>query len=354
MITLIRKTARLWWVAAALMCLRCGDSNMLSPGGVNYSVAVGTFGGPWIFEVDLLTNNVDSFRLSDEPIHRMVSSGKSRRLYVPFADSVALIELGESSGSSLWRGYPSGGISLSRNEKYLAVFGPEFAIIDLSDGSTVFNDVDGIWSGAFSSDEEYFYAIVPPPNILSRVIQRIDLKQKTATKIGELPEECFAQIIASKQPGRFYLHYPYGKFTYKFVHFDALLDTVLFSAILRPGYGRMAVSEDEDYLFLTNPGTFVGDPEYPEPVPFIEVYDCQGHQFFELISTQGMYGDDWDATSDYIGEIEVTGDGRYVVGLGEVGRGIIVIGTATLAPERYLKFARRRSISAYITTHPRF
>jgi hypothetical protein len=271
-------------------------------------------------------------------------------MYVPLRDSVAVIEIGAVSGTSIWPTGVEAGVIVSRGERYIALLGNDLRILRSSDWAVVFHDTSAVFRGCFSVDENKFYAVVPTPPSGRKVLQ-IAIADSTVSDLGVLPDGGLPQIIASKEQGRFYLYYGTGAYTSKFVHYDVTHDTVLYERTLQPGDGGMAITPDERYLFYTSPGQIITNPGGPEGWPYIGVYDCRTLQALPDLSTAGVYDTSGQSIEEIMKLLQVTSDGKWLVGLSLYGKNFALINASTVSIQTRANLGTTHTLNS-LTTHP--
>lgn len=328
----------------------CSDPGPVQSVDSEFSVVISDLTTRWVYELRLRDLSVDSFQLAEQPLQKPVASGRSRRLFVPFADSVAVVNLGASTGSGIWPAPAEAGISVSGDERYLAVFGFQLVVLRLSDGKIVFQDTTNVLRGSFSPDERFLYAVWPHGSG-GRSVRQIDLADSSVADLGLLPNGGLPQIVASREVGRFYIYQSVGAYTYVFTHYDVMHDSALYTRQLQPGEGTMVVTPDEEFVFYTSPGSIISNGNAAPPWPFVGVYDCAGHYAVTDISTSGIYDSTGQTIDEAMKSLQMTADGRWLTGLSLLGDHLIKISSPALAVEIRTGLGKPHTSNS-LTTHP--
>ena len=264
----------------------------------------------WIFAYHPLTNTVDSFYwLTEGP---MIVSADGRKLYCrpDGSSTVAAVDLDSiQCGDTLAVDHMlpfNSVVAVSPNNQFMAVLDSGyngFSIVRASDYSVIFQDTVAVgFSGTFTQDSRRFYGggVVVDLNVAPSVIRR------WSCPFGRLD-----YLIPSKDESVWYLMVKVSLFfDFQFLVYDPNADSVLFNHYLTPGLGEIKLAPDSRVLF-TNPGTgpiAIG----PHPPPFFHVYDPETNSANDTIWATGVCS---LVEASPIGELVITPDGRWLVGI---------------------------------------
>ncbi|MEW5795382.1 MAG: hypothetical protein AB1772_03380 [Candidatus Zixiibacteriota bacterium] len=131
------------------------------------------------------------------------------------------------------------------------------------------------------------------------------------------------QIVPSPDGSKWYLYQAtYGH--QRFAVYDVAADSIIFSEILWPGSGDLAITPDGKYVFYTNPGDMIwgaGDP-------YVHRYNASTNEAESPVSTVGLFDPPYEWGIP-IGQVAVTPDGHWLAANGGDYPFIIRIDLAT-------------------------
>jgi|GEM_PF-1495621 len=276
-------------------------------------------GGGMCYGYHPLTSQVDSFWLPAGAWWGMAVSSDGTILYVVAKNDIILVvDLDTETIITELPYEAKGGVAVSPDGQLVAILGDDLYILNTSDYSLVFHDTSEVKKGVFSSDSRSLYCTNDVTGTGSYLAYKVDLDNDfLVTRRGFVGGNTIG-VIPSQDEERWFVYLYRGDFTGFFKVYDVETDSIIFSEFITPGGGYMALTPDGKYLFYTNPGGLLFGP--PPPSSFT-AFDVEANDIYQVISTAGI--PDCMPMPEYfpVGEIAITPDGRWLIGLGAVGCG---------------------------------
>lgn len=343
----------LLWLILVLIGLGCSDKGT-QPKPITgetrfFFTDVNTNGT--IFEFDLPSFTLDSFDLPLK-INGMTVTPEGKQLIISAGssfgapDSTVSYDIETGLFSPFWP--ESRGFAFSPDGSKVAIRGKPFTILDRSSLSPIFADTSlGLFT-VFSTDSKKLYGF----SILSSSSQviTIDMENNFQTSWRQVGANLNG-LRVSVDDSLWYLMKARSQCTWSFDVFDVVADSIIFTTSIQPGWGTMAVTPDNKYVFFTRTGGIIGIG-CPEDPATISVYDVDNNSIVKEISTRTFIpvGPDSVLIDVPVSDIRVSADGRWLVGLGLPQTSfVVVIDISTLSVVHY-EFTARTKHLAFLTT----
>lgn len=257
-----------------------------------------------LFEYHPTTKVLDSFDLAYMPYKGVTVSADGSRLYLADRNSVVVLDTDSFSFIAELPYHSNSPVAVSPDNELIAVVGNDLQILRTSDYSVDFSDTSGVWSGRFSADSKTFYC-------LSNGIYRLDLSNDSFPVVRKsFANRGVIHVVPSTDQTTWFLyHHLPSTFVYAFEVYDVALDSVLFSEVLVPGAGEIAITPDGRYAFYSNPGTLLIGP--PAPSEFT-IFDIRNNSVDEVVETSHVI-DSLTPHMFLVGSMAVTPDGKWLV-----------------------------------------
>lgn len=218
------------------------------------------------------------------------------------------------------------------SSKYLVTHQNDYlSILRQSDLSLILQDTFQVRSAFISKDNRMFYGLVGSPN--QDTIVSFSLDRFREPVLTRLPHGSGRQIIPIDGGKRFLLYLQYRTFDWAFAVYDVPLDSFVYWHLLTPGWGEMAVTPDEHYAVITNPGTWLLGP--PPPSSFL-IYDLQAPDSAIEVDVRTIIPD----TMLYedrmpLSDVAITPDGKRALVVGKNGGHFVIYNFETKSLESY-------------------
>jgi hypothetical protein len=171
----------------------------------------------------------------------------------------------------------------------------------------VFEDtIVGVWHPVFSADGSYLYAI--GPDSLCPSIYELDLRHGFHSRLICMSDTYpIRKVVPSRdRKWLFMFRHIYNSHMYLDVY-DREGDSLNFRDLVAPGYGDMAVSPDNKYLYFTGPGNIFDWP--PVSYSFAR-YSIREHKIDSfIVAGSCLFG---EPTGVMGSDLAMTPDGRYL------------------------------------------
>lgn len=276
-------------------------------------------GGGMCYGYHPLTSQVDSFSLPAGAWWGMTVSSDGTILYVVAKNDIILVvDLDTETIITELPYEAKGGVAVSPDGQLVAILGDDLYILNTSDYSLVFHDTSKVLNGVFSSDGRSLYCTADQTGTGSYHAYKVDLENDFLVTREWFADGMVVRILPSVDQQKWFLYLCCSDFCSFFEVYDVECDSIIFSEFITPGGGYMALTPDGKYLFYTNPGGLLFGP--PPPSSFT-AFDVEANDIYQVISTAGI--PDCMPMPEYfpVGEIAITPDGRWLIGLGAVGCG---------------------------------
>ena len=254
------------------------------------------------------TGTIDSFHLPFKVDFRrdgMRSTADGRQLYVSTRDSTMVLDLATGE-LSMFSSDGAREVAFSADGQLMAIQGDELSIVRTSDQSLVYFDTSATSWGVFSANSQSFYAV---SNYAAYKVSLDSSFAVTRKSFGTL-----YRILPSIDECKWFLIVG-GGIGYCFGVYDPVADSVVFWDSCSPGFGDMALTPDNRYLFFAKP-TDCRDM-FPDWIPSIVAFDVENNRIHTEINPIGFYfynGDSISVDLD-IADLQITPDGRWLVGI---------------------------------------
>lgn len=274
-----------------------------------------------LFSYNPATRSLDSsvfpFRITG-----IKATPDGRELYLITMDSTVIYDLKSKTITVFSR--PQVSVAFSPDGLLYVRQGRPIQVLRRTDDSAIFQDTSLAFGVHFSDDNRIIVGMTPSASGSKSIGYRADLNSSSdifrRTFAGNL------MLILPTTDGAkwFLLELVFGDI-WSFETYDVSTDSIVFSMNFAPGWGWMALTPDNKYLFYTNPGDIIshGGPESPNT---ITVFDVERNTILKEIPTGTLVPtDSGDVWMDFpVSLIHVTADGRWLVGLGAYPFGIVV------------------------------
>jgi len=258
------------------------------------------------FAYHTLSQRLDTFYVPGTRVYDMNTSADGRRLYISYSDKTRvistvdhrpLVDLPYSGGY---------GVTVSPDNRYIAVHSGNLRILSTRDYSVVFEDTLAFWRTAFSANGHTLYAFGPASPC--RLVYRLDLRNGFQSDFICVPDDIpISRVVPSIDEKLLFMFRSLGSCNMLFDVFDVAGDSLVFRDLVAPGCGDMVVSPDNRYVFFTGPGDLHG---WPPPAYSIARYSIEDRTVDSLVfwSICGS-----DLPSGAIGsDLAITPDGRFL------------------------------------------
>ncbi len=285
------------------------------------------------------TGKIDSFHLPFA-VRGMQSTANGRQLYITTLDSTMVFDIATGELSTYLSDGPRA-TYFSPDGKLMAVSGGDLTILRIADQSLVYFDTSTVYGGIFSADSKSFYGLTPVGG--DGIVYRVSLDSGFAVTrkafIGSVEE-----IIPSADESKWFLYKWVTAYHWQFEVYDVLADSIIFTKTFCPGYGWMALTPDNKYLFYTQPGPQFGGVDPCERPRTITVFDVNNNVIHSEIKVSSFYFFEGDSIPfDLpIGEVYVTPDGDWLVGLSCCGIGLFIA-----LDINHLEIARHENVGTF-------
>jgi len=275
----------------------------------------------WYYGYQPSANEVDSFYLPLQAQNEIAASADGQYLYISRTSSIAVAEIESRTIIEL---LPYDGSPIpSPDGQWLAIIGPQTRILKASDNSQVYFDDRPSFAGSFSVDGGKFHYI-HGSGISDRYLSSVDIGDDFSVNdiLLDIPSGVVLKSRISPDELSLYLYLQTNDCSAAFCVYDMIGDTVSFRHDFNPGNGDLAITPDGSRVFYSNPGEMVGLGECPIPAPEFYMYHILAGQSV-TISTLNIF-QDLDRPELWIGGLETTPDGKWLVAGEMAGSGVIL------------------------------
>ncbi len=257
------------------------------------------------FRYHSATKRVDTLNIPYNSRAGFAVSADGSRLYL--SDGIKTVVMTSDSFQVIAEIPYGGGVSVSPDNRFVAIVGIGIVMLSTKDYSLVFSDSIPVMRGKFSRDSRTFYCI-SSPNVI-----KVDIGNSTF----DLTAKFFAGaalrwIIPSVDENKWILYRQFQTFGYLFEVYDVAQDSIVYQELLSPGAGDIEVTPDGRYVFYTNPGTLLFGPP-PGP---LAVFDIERNSVIDTILTPSPVNGFMVPRN-----LCITPDGRKLVVIGARGYG---------------------------------
>jgi WD40 repeat protein len=302
-------------VGIGVMTVGCGDSPTGPTTPKNYKVYFVNHDRPyWYYYFQTGAGIVDSFTLPYPSDNGIAISPDGSTMYIVTGTAIILVD---TKTEQVVREYPpvgEGDIVLSPDGRYLAITGGggpknHLLIVSTADFQIIYRDTIYTAHGSFAKDGKHFYCAAHTGN-MPYYAYILDMHRGYIVSKKQLTGGQLYSIIPNYRGDRLHVLFQiYGElFSYRV--YDSQLDSTLFDLTFCPGYGEMAIDNQEQCLVLSQAGSMFGDCPTPS---YFTIFDIRKNAIEDQISTSGILGPDHYAFFP-VGEICFTPDGRHLIG----------------------------------------
>ena len=227
-----------------------------------------------LFVFHPISNKLDSMNVPWNVDAAITVSADGKLLYVALGTSVLVVETDSLTTVNQLFYQHSRPISVSPNNKLIAILGGTLYILRTSDYAVVYTDTTeySYADGNFSSDSKNFYCTSRLSPGANDLVYKVDLSESPfPITRKEFAYGAVTEVIPSVDQSKWFLYLAVGLWTYSFEVYDVNLDSIIFRDILVPGAGFHAATPDGKYVFYTSPGRS-GEIA---PDPSFKVYDVE-------------------------------------------------------------------------------
>lgn len=274
-------------VASGFLIAGCGDGGPTKPepplGPRDYVVYFQTAGSNFNLRFyHTETGVIDSIPLQIPLTGNIAVSPDGSHLYVTAGSQTKVLETQTlTTVATLPYGsqVTQGGVVVSPDNRWMAIFGTGVVILDPRDYSVLFTDTGRVIHGTASPDGRYFLAGAGPAS--SNQAYRLDLSSTPYTTTRRAFPGAVWRIVSSRDNQKWYVYTSvagsYGLYVY-----DVALDSIIYRFGIGPGYGDIRLSGDGVMLFSCSPGSPNGD--LPNPSAFY-AYNTVTNELIDTIWT---------------------------------------------------------------------
>ncbi|MBK7142830.1 MAG: hypothetical protein IPH75_12200 [bacterium] len=207
----------------------------------------------------------------------------------------------------------------------------DLSVLRQSDLSPILQDTLQVRSAFIGGDNRIFYGLVGSPNRDTVISFPLDRSREPI--LTPLPHGAGRQIISIHNGSKFLLYLQYNTFDWAFAVYDVPLDSFVYWHPLTPGWGEVAVTPDEHYAVITNPGTWLIGP--PPPSSFL-IFDLETNDSAMEVDVRPilpdtmLYGDRMP-----LSEVSITPDGKRALLVGRNGGHFVIYNFETKNLETY-------------------
>lgn len=292
----------------------CDDKPTKPVAAKDYVVYFGDSGNDtMLYGYHPATGLVDSIVLPRQLIPTLIFdiSSDGRLLYLPTANSIMVFDLINRTVVSEHPIELGGEVAVSPDGRHLALMrgsGPvkKFFIFSLADFSVVYLDTIYTGNGVFSDDGNEFYCYAEDSDGWMYVYI-VDLANSF-----RVTRKYFSGAVIHMLPNmdmsRWFIMMRISDDISQFLVYDVARDSIMFARLLIPGAGEIELTPDNRFVVITQPGTMFN--EVPD-VDYFTIYSVERNAIDQLVTP-------WEYPNplfDEIGQIELTPDGRWLVGL---------------------------------------
>jgi DNA-binding beta-propeller fold protein YncE len=284
----------------------------------------------WYFAYHPTSNEVDSVFLPYASYP--VVSADGRKLYIrdDLTSSVAVLD---TDTFTVIDNVPYDIVStVSPDNEFLLAYksGQGHHLIRTSDYSSIYED-STIWIGRFSRSGKKLYALSA-----DQVIRRLEISDSVYESgrfnvpFGETRDFEF-----SLDETKIFYYLRTGVLNHHFAVYDVRADSVVYTESVNSGFGELVVSQDDKYVFYSNPGSIIGGAS---GTPWVSVYDVRSNQLAGRITTAGLIQPPYEGGVP-LGPMCCTPDGKWLIALTPPDfRFIFAIHVRPLTIEKYVQF----------------
>jgi len=325
-----------WAFAVALGCaclLGCGDSSTgpQPPAAKDYRVYFTDTQDSVLFSYVPATGELDSMPVPFT-IRGITVSPDGREVYLWTGNATMLYTPADNRLSSY--ADSTVGLSFSPDGSLFAFYGPTLQVYRRADSTLVFEDTVELALMYFTNDNSRLFGLIQQR--YNAVAYWADLNGNQQTWRKDFGNDVMS-LLPTSDGGELFTLEMVSDYDWAFEAYDVAADSIVFSQVFSPGWGWMARTPDDRYVFYTNPGGFVDFGTAPPPNT-ITVFDVEQNAIIKAIPTGTMVptdtGEVWQDFPVWL--VTVTADGRWLVGLSEYSYGIVVtVDIQTLEVVRY-------------------
>ena len=258
------------------------------------------------FGYHTLSERLDTFCVPGSRIYDMNASADGRRLYISYSDKTSVVSTvnGKVLADLPYSGWY--GVTVSPDNRYIAVHSGNLRILSTLDYSVVFEDTLAFWRTSFSADGHRLYAFGPASPC--RLVYRLDLRNGFQSDFICVPDDIpIYKVIPSTDEKLLFMFRSLGSCNMLFDVFDVAGDSLVFRDLVAPGCGDMVVAPDNENVYFTGPGDLHGWPPAAYSVARYSVED----RTVDSLTFWSICG--FDFPTGAIGsDLALTPDGRFL------------------------------------------
>jgi DNA-binding beta-propeller fold protein YncE len=259
---------------------------------------------PMLFVYHPVTRQIDSIDIPWKPKEGVTVSADGKRLYLAQRKSVVVVDTDSLSLIAELPYEPDDPIGVSPDGRMIAIADGGLHVLDAADYTVVFQDTTPVIHCVFSADGGKLYCAGKGSNF----VYKVDLCDSTyPVSRKEFADGMMIHVVPSIDESKWFLYLQFSTFGFVFEVYDVFTDSVIFTDVLVPGYGHIAITPDGKYAFYTNAcrdGTL-----FPQILGFT-VFDIEANEINRVVSDIGFFTD-----SNWIGPpywLAVTPDSRWL------------------------------------------
>jgi len=293
------------------------------------------------FGYHVLTGKLDSFYIPIKPECGMTVSADGKKLYIALRDSSFVVDLEDHENVTRLPYGAQGGIAVSSDNQLLAILGAEsINILSTSDyNSVVLHDTDYAYYGTFSADSRSFYCRGGASG--ASYVYKAVLDGSSPVIRKRFSDWGIGEVVPSIDESTWFVYTGWDLCHMALQVFDVASDSVVFYYYFEPGNGELELTPDGKHLFFTYPDYRITYC-FPAKSSFT-IYDVNESQISNVIVSIDSLD---PAIPDFyeISEIEITPDGRWLVGMDSNLPALIVVNITTMQLKRHIVLSGPRDL----------
>lgn len=280
------------------------------------------YGHDWLadsifYAYHVLTGQLDTIAIPGQRVYDLDVSADGNRLYIRYLNFVRVVDTDDFSTIIELPYRSSWGVSVSPDNRYIALHGGGFRILETQDYSVVFLDTVGSYDGVFSANGSRYYGVSLSTECAE--VQIVDLERDFNVGRVCLPDDYrFYSLIPSPDERYLYMFRSLGD-CYAFLDvYDLEGDSLMSRKGVAPACGDMAITPDGRSLFFTGPGDMHGWPPATYTFAHYDVATQSVDSALYFSHCAGLY-------AGMIGsDLVITPDGQFVATSSSSGSRLII------------------------------
>ncbi|MFH1372781.1 MAG: hypothetical protein ABII79_03190 [bacterium] len=317
-----------------------GDKPTGPPQPKDYVVYFDDSGNPgWIYAYHVGSDLLDSFQVAVGSLRGLTVSADGKKLYLALQDSCFMLEIGNPQNLTKLPYDAGGGIAVSPDNRLVAIQGNDLYVLSTSDYSVVFHDTDQTYWGTFSYDSRTFYG-----SRYRDYVYRVEVKGSKPPVRRQFTDFVFTWVRPSPNEHYWYIYAGWGLCHMAVQLFDVGADSVVFSYHFEPGNGQLELTPDGQRLFFTYPDMTISYCWPPSTSLSVLNTGSRAVEHVNII-VDSLYGT--QPSLLYLSHIEITPDGRFLVGIDRDIAMLVLVDVETLQVIRHRRIGDPKEPSGF-------